>query len=127
MATDTTQDTIQRTSRQQVLQAIRDLHAANRQPSRHTISEVLGVKLSIVDEHIKNLKDEGLIIPVIRGIFEPVDTRPDRAVSGTWTETSWGTIYKLEVGDHCIELSPRETRQVALLTGGVLLVGRDSR
>lgn len=124
MATDT-QDTIQRTSRQQVLQAIRDLHAANRQPSRHTISEVLGVKLSIVDEHIKNLKDEGLIIPVIRGIFEPVDTRQDRAVSGTWTEDELGrTVYKLEVGDHCLDLSPRETRHVALLTGGVLAVGR---
>ena len=125
MATDTTQDTIQRTSRQQVLQAIRDLHAANRQPSRHTISEVLGVKLSIVDEHIKNLKDEGLIIPVIRGIFEPVDTRPDRAVSGTWTEDELGrTVYKLEVGDHCLDLSPREIRHVALLTGGVLAVWR---
>ena len=124
MATDTTQDTIQRTSRQQVLQAIRDLRAAHRQASRQAIADVLNVKLSIVDEHVKNLKDEGLITAVIAGIFEAVDTRPDRAVSGTWTENDFGTVFKLEVGDHCLDLSPRETRQVALLTGGVLAVGR---
>lgn len=124
MATDT-QDTIPRTSRQQVLQAIRDLRAAHRQASRQAIADVLGVKLSIVDEHVKNLKDEGHIITVIAGIFEAVDTRPDRAVSGTWTEDELGrTVYKLEVGDHCLDLSPRETRHVALLTGGVLAVGR---
>lgn len=123
MATDT-QDTIQRTSRQQVLQAIRDLRAAHRQASRQAIADVLGVKLSIVDEHVKNLKDEGHIVAVIAGIFEAVDTRPDRAISGTWTESDYGTVFKLEVGDHCIDLSPREARQIALLTGGILSLGR---
>lgn len=104
-----------------VLQAIVDLCAANRQASRQAICDFTGLKMTIVDDHVKNLKDDGEIRMVVPGIFEPVDQIPDRAVSGTMVPNG---RYKLEVGDTCLDLTLREARAVAVATGGVLLLGR---
>ena len=109
-------------NRQVVLQAINDLAAANRQASRKAICDMTGLKLSIVDDHVKNLKEDGLIRLVVNGIFEPIDQAPDRAVSGTLVPNG---RYKLEIGDTCLDLTLREARNIGLLTGGLgLLVGR---
>jgi hypothetical protein len=120
MATQTDGDK-PRTSRQLVFQAVADLCAANRQASRKAVSDVTDLAMSIVDDHIKNLKDDGLIRMVVPGIFEPVDQAMDRAVSGTMVPNG---RYKLEVGDQVLDLTLREARQIAVLTGGVLLLGR---
>lgn len=103
-------------NRQVVKQAILDLCAAGRQASRQAICDFTGLKMSIVDDHVKNLKDDGEIRLVVNGIFEPVDLTPDRPV--------WGGItaegrYKLEVGDHVLDMTLREARNVGLLTGGL--------
>jgi hypothetical protein len=58
---------------------------------------------------------------VVPGIFEPIDQSVDRAISGTMVPNG---RYKLEVGDQVLDLTLREARQIAVLTGGVLLLGR---
>jgi hypothetical protein len=114
-------DTKPRTSRQLVYQAIADLCAANRQASRKAISDVTDLAMSIVDDHVKNLKDDGLIRLVVPGIFELVDQTVDRAVFGGMVPDG---KFKLEIGDHVLDLTLREARNVAIVTGGVLLLGR---
>ncbi len=108
-------------NRMVVLQTIVDLCAANRQASRRAICDCTDLPMTIVDDHVKNLKDDGLIRLVVNGIFEPVEQAPDRAVSGTMVPNG---RYKLEVGDTCLDLTLREARAVAVATGGVLLLGR---
>jgi hypothetical protein len=105
-----------------VLQAIVDLCAANRQASRRAISDYTDLPMVIVDDHVKNLKDDELIRTVVPGIFEPVDQTADRAVSGTFLPNNGR--YKLEIGDLVLDLTMREARAAAVLLGGVLLLGR---
>jgi len=100
-----------------VMQAITDLCDANRQASRGAIVELTGLRLSIVDEHVKSLKEEGRVRSPVAGVFEPVDVTPDRAVSGTVIPSG---RFKLEIGDHVIDLTLREARNVALVTHGTL-------
>jgi hypothetical protein len=109
-------------NRMVVFQAISDLCNAGRQASRRAICDFTGLPMSIVDDHVKNLKDDGEIRLVVNGIFELVDKTPDRAVSGTIVPNGG---YKLEIGDIVLDLTLREARAIALLTGGLnMLMGR---
>jgi hypothetical protein len=105
-------------NRRSVYQAIVDLCEANQPASRKAIADSIGKPMQIVDDHCRNLKEDGFIRPVYPGVFAPVDTTPDRPISGTITPDG---RYKLEVGDVLVELSLREARTVAALTGGVAL------
>lgn len=116
MATGETGSVAPASNRQVVLQAITDLCAAGRQASRQAICDFTGLKMSIVDDHVKNLKDDGNIRLVVNGVFEVVDQTPDRAVSGTIVPSG---RYKLEIGDTCLDLTLREARNVGLLTGAL--------
>ena len=104
------------TNRQIVLQAVVDLHASGRVPTRQSIASATGLRMSVVDDHVKMLKADELIRAVVNGVFEPVDMRADRPVSGTIID---GNLYKLEVGDIVLDLTLREARNIGLLTGGL--------
>jgi biotin operon repressor len=52
--------------------------------SRHRVGDMLDIKLSIVDSHIKTLKDDGRIVCVVNGIYEPAaQYEQDRAMTLT--------------------------------------------
>lgn len=121
MATTIEAEDKPQSNRQVIYRAIADLCAANRQASRKAICDLTDLPMSIVDEHVKNLKVDGLIRAVVPGIFEIIDQTPDRAVSGTFVPNG---RYKLEVGDQVLDLTMREARAVAIVTGGVLALGR---
>ena len=104
--------------KQIVLQCIVDLCAANRAATRQVIALETGLKLSVVDDHVKTLRNDGVLRNVVNGVVEPVDIQEDRSVSGTIVS---GGRYKLEIGDLVMELTLREARAVAALTGGVAL------
>lgn len=105
-----------------VFQAIRELCALRRQASRQAVADLTGLKMSIVDDHVKNLKDDEVIRQVVPGIFEPVFLEQERAVSFTIVP---GGSYKLEVGDQVMDLTLREARNVGLATAGLgTLMGR---
>jgi hypothetical protein len=103
-------------NRRKVFQAIFELCEAGKQASRRTICEASGLSMQIVDDHCRNLKTGGFIRLINNGMFAPVEQSADRPISGTILPSG---RYKLEIGDQVMDLSLREARLVALLTGGV--------
>ena len=110
---------VTKTNRELVYQCLVDLNEHNKMASRQRISQITGLKLSIVDDHIDRLKNEGLVHSLYAGVFEPVDQTPDRNISTT--SLSQGRL-KIEIGDDvCTNLTPREQLSLAKQLAGVLL------
>lgn len=106
-------------NRAAILQAITDLTEHGHQASRRRIAEVTGLRMATVDDHITRLREEGLIRSLYAGLFELVDTTPDRTVSVTALPRGQ---FKVEVGDDvCEALTPRETLALSKLLSGVAL------
>lgn len=106
-----------RTTNEIIYQTIVDLTSSNRSASRQVISSIAGIKMSIVDDHIKRMVDDGRLRRVVNGIVELAESvLPDRAVSMTYLPTGG---CKLEIGDVCLDLTLREARMVGLATGGI--------
>jgi hypothetical protein len=102
---------------EKVYRAIADLMAVGASPTRKTIAESSGVKLSAVDWHLRVLRDLGRIHSPANAIWNVVhQEHEDRAVSATHLP---GGRFKLEIGDACIEMSLREGRMVAMATAGI--------
>jgi len=117
---DTSTIKASRTTRETILQIIVDLCEHNLVASRIRIAEMSGLPMTIVDEHIKNLKTDGLIRALYAGCYEPVDQTLDRPVSTT--TLSRGRM-KLEIGDDVItNLTPREAFALAKQLAGLLVV-----
>lgn len=106
-----------------IYQCILDLRAANRIASRTVISSMTGLKMTIVDDHIKTMLEKNLLRRVVPGVVEPMEDAPvDRAVSVTYLAN--GGI-KFEIGDHCLDLTFREAVNVeAALAGAKIRMGR---
>lgn len=99
-----------------IYQCIVDLTNTNRVATRQVVSSMTGLKMSIVDDHVKRLKADGKIHSPVAGVFEPVEDAPiDRAVSVTYLSN--GRV-KLEVGDECLDLTLREASSVGAATAG---------
>ena len=106
-----------RTNSETIFQTIVDLRGVNRVATRQVIAELTNLKMSIVDDHIKRMKDDGRIRMVVNGVFEPVEAdKEDRAVSATFMPN--GRV-KLEIGDNVLDLSMREGRMAGLALGGI--------
>lgn len=104
---------------QVVQDTVLDLHNTGRPAHRETIAEVTGLKLSIVDDHLKRLTADGRLKRVERGVYVPVPPpREDRPVSNTMLPD--GTC-KIEVGDDMMTLTMREARMLASVIGGITL------
>lgn len=99
-----------------VLDAIKDLHDREQVVTREALSEVTGLKLTIVDNCLKSLVNDHLIVRANRGVFVPtVQHPPARAISKTVLPD--GRV-KIEVGDVVLELTPKEDRALAGLMSG---------
>ena len=103
-------------ARIRVYQAVVDLTNQHRPASRKLIAQMTGFKLSMVDDHVKNMKNDGLLSPVVDGVVEPVEHFPlDRPIS--ITELPSGMV-KYEIGDDVLELTPSEARRTGRMMGG---------
>ena len=110
---------IQRTTKQQVLDAIVDLHNAEQMVTREAIQEITGLKLTIIDDRVAVLVDEGLVIRKGRGVFVPaVQHPPARPISKTVMPDG---AVKFEIGDTVLDLTPREDRLLASIQAGAAL------
>jgi hypothetical protein len=90
--------------RENIYQAVVDLHNRNLKASRQLIADLTGLKLSIVDDHLGTLKTLGRIRTLYAGVFEPViEFTLDRAISVTRLP---GSLVKLELGDEIVTLNP---------------------
>ena len=67
-----------------MLEAIKDLHAQEQIVTRETLSDLTGLKLTVIDDRLSYLIDSGDIHRVQRGVFVPApEHKPARIVSKT--------------------------------------------
>ncbi len=112
---------IERTNRQIVLETITELCERGQSASRASVVRLSGLKATIVDERIKDLKAQNLIRCDVPGFYEPVDQTVDRPVSTT--SMPFGRL-KIEIGDFLVELTPREAVRLAEQVAGQLFLSR---
>lgn len=107
------------TVRERIYQAIVDYCNASQKPvGRQQLARITGYKLSVVDEHIKVLKNiECRIYSETPGYFQPVaQFGPDRDISVTVLTSG---MRKIEIGDlPVVEVTPHEWAMLGSLASG---------
>lgn len=105
-----------KSSRAQILDAIASMHEAEVAISRQRLQAVTGLTQFIVDDHLNALVNEGRLRRLVAGVFAPVATyRESRSITHTLLPD--GTS-KLELGDLCIDLTPKERRMLGSMLAG---------
>lgn len=103
-------------STERIFQAVRELRAMDQIATRETVAELTGLKLSVVDDRLRNLVDDGRLKRLLRGVYELVESFPEpRAISKT-VLPSGAVVY--DIGDDVLTLSPQEARVLAELSMG---------
>lgn len=98
-----------------VYDAVVELHALEQIITREVLADYLNLKLSIIDDKLKTLANDGLIARIQRGVYVPVEKYPPtRPISHT--ELPDGTVV-LDIGDDVLKLTPREARTLAVMLG----------
>lgn len=96
--------------------AMEDMRSQGQVITRTVLAEVTGFKMTIVDDHLTRLVDQGRLRRPLAGVFEIVEQHPEpRAVSITMLP---GGLSKLEIGELCADLYPQERRMLASLLVG---------
>ena len=108
------------TNRERVLQCIVDLHNDRRSAARRLIADLLDMKLTVVDEAVKRLREDGLVRMIIPGVFEPIEQHPPSRPL-CFTSLPDGRV-RLEVDDILIEFTPHEAQQVGRFLHGHAVV-----
>jgi hypothetical protein len=110
---------MKKTTTQQVFDAVCDLTASEQVVTREALQDVTGLKLTVIDDRIATLVDDGLVIRRNRGVFIPAPQHPPaRPISKTILPNG---MVKIEIGDEVLELTPREDRFLASLQAGAAL------
>lgn len=105
-----------RTTLQQILDAVQELHNQEQIVTREALLEVTGMKLTIIDDRLATLVDRGDILRKGRGVFVPaVQHPPSRPISKTVMPDG---MVKIEIGDEVLQLTPREDRTLAGIQAG---------
>lgn len=103
-----------RPSAEVVLEAIQDLHAQEQIVTRETLLSVTGLPLTVIDDRLARLVDDGRIHRVQRGVFVPAAQHPPARLMAKIVLPD-GTV-KIELGDdHVLTLTPREARMLGNL------------
>ena len=99
-----------------VLEAVQDLHNQQQIVTRETLAELTGLKLTVIDDRLGVLADDGALLRVQRGVYVPAPRHPPaRAMSKTVMPDG---MVKIEIGDEVLSLTPREDRMLANLMAG---------
>ncbi len=110
---------IQRTTKQQILDAVQDLHNTEQMVTREALRELTGLALTIIDDRLATLVDDGALIRKSRGVFVPAILHPPaRPISKTVMPDG---LVKIEIGDEVLTLTPREDRTLAGVQAGAAL------
>lgn len=97
------------TYKQMVLDAIIDLSNQEQFATRTMLAETMDLTLSIIDEKLQSLANDGLIYRVQKGVYAPV-IKHDVA-RGIWKRTLPCGSVKLDIGDDIVLLlTPKEAR-----------------
>ena len=104
------------TSTDRIYDAVRELRSLEQIATRETVAELSGLKLSVVDDRLRTLVDDGKLKRLLRGVYELVEAYPP---ARPMSKTVVGDGYvKIEIGDQMITLSPAEDRILAMLQAG---------
>lgn len=107
---------INRTTLQQILDTVQELHNLEQIVTREAVREATGLALTIVDDRLGTLVDRGDIVRIGRGVFVPaVRHPPARAISKTVMPDG---MVKIEIGEIVLDLTPREDRHLAGMLAG---------
>jgi predicted transcriptional regulator len=108
--------TVRMPCRQIVLNAVMELHQQGVPAVIESIQQLTGLHRERINESIKLLKEEELIYSAVRGVYVPAELYPaPRAVSLTMVP---GGVSKLEIGDICVDVWPREIQAIRFLLAG---------
>lgn len=100
-------------SKERIFDAVRELRSLEQIATRETVAELTGLKLSVVDDNLRTLVDDGRLKRLLRGVYEMVEEYPQtRAISKTVLPTGY---VKYDIGDEVITLTPNEDRVLAQL------------
>ena len=104
------------TSTQRVFDAVRDLRELDQIATRETVAELTGLKMSVVDDRLRALVDDGKLKRLLRGVYELVETFPEpRPI---YCGILPNGMVKLEVGESVETFTPSEARRAARALGG---------
>lgn len=122
MTTETTSAAPAITSTQRVFDAVRDLRAADQIATRETVAELTSIKLSVVDDRLRALVDDGKLKRLLRGIYELVESYPPtRNISKTILDSGY-TLVEISgrdgAEDVVLHLTPSEDRALSMLSVG---------
>lgn len=109
----------QPSTREIVYECIVNLANMSKPASRLKISQMTGLKLSLVDDHIKNLKNDDKIECVVAGVFAPKYMSASRPVSATIANPHEVII---EVGDFVGKMNFHEASLLGALLSGMAMV-----
>lgn len=100
---------MQITNKQRVLDAVIDLHNQEQIVTRETLSDILDLKQTIIDDNLSTLVNDGLIHRVQRGVYVPtIEHKPARVISKIVLPD--GTTV-IDIGDNIVlTLTPKESR-----------------
>ena len=109
---------MQITNKQRVLDAVIDLHNQEQIVTRETLSDILDLKQTIIDDNFSSLTNDGEIHRVQRGLYVPtLEHKPARLISKIPLPD--GTVV-IDIGDSIVlTLTPKEarTRLIPVLAG----------
>lgn len=98
------------TSTQRVLDAVQELTRLEQVATRENVAELTGLTLTVVDDRLKVLTDDGELKRLIRGIYILTKTYPPaRPISITEIPDGWVVI---EIGDQKSVVTPKEARML---------------
>ncbi len=101
---------------QRIWEAIVDLHSADQVVSPEVLVEATGYEVSIIDDHVSRMVENGQLRRVRAGVFAPIPRyAPPRPVYGSMTTDGF---FVLEVGEQKVVRQPREARQAGALLAG---------
>jgi hypothetical protein len=104
------------TSTQRIYEAVRELRNLEQTATRESVAALTSLRLSIVDDRLRALVDDGKLKRLLRGIYEMVEQfAPPRPMS--CSILSDGQV-NFEIGDAAILFSPQEARSAARALAG---------
>ena len=111
-----------KSNNQQVWDACVDLSNQERHITRKVLAERTGLKMQIVDDHVERLITYGRLRRLGSGVLEIVEQFPPRPISKTVIPNG---LVKIEIGDHCLDLTPKEARVIGELFCAEVIAARD--